>query len=171
MWWLIKAALMGTGAWTGWNALDKATGGGASTVAKGALNLGKSIAGKAFEDTAPAGGNNPGNGAGNKPGDGADNDPGFDLDDPDSWMNLAKKMGTDYGPGALAATLTYIFGPGENTYIKLAMGVAAACAVYYVQHSLLKASYNSAAGNPEPAAPEAHAKLNLGQEELVPTGP
>jgi hypothetical protein len=166
MWWLIKAALMGTGAWTGWNALDKATGGGAGTVAKSAINIAKSVAGKAFEGTAAVG-----NGADNNSGNGADNNPGFVLDDPDSWTNLAKKLGTDFGPGALAATLTYIFGPSDNTYIKLAMGVAAACAVYYVQHSLLKMNYNDAAANPEPAKPEAHAKLNLGQEELVPTGP
>ena len=166
MWWLIKAALMGTGAWTGWNALDKATGGGAGTVAKSALNMAKSVAGKAFEGTAPVG-----NGAGNNPGNDGDNNPGFELDDPASWANLAKKMGTDFGPSTLGLALGYFFGPGENTYMKLLMGVVAACAVYYVQHSLLKASYNSAAGNPEKAEPEAHAKLKLGQEELVPTGP
>jgi hypothetical protein len=146
MWWLIKAALMGTGAWTGWNALNNATSGGAGTVAKGAFNLAKGAAEKAINGN---------------PGNDTDNNPGIDLDDPDSWMNLAKKMGTDFGPSTLALALGYFFGPGDNTYIKLAMGVAAACAVYYVQHSLLKTSYNGAAANPEPAKPETKVSLNL----------
>lgn len=156
MWWLIKAALMGTGAWTGWNALNNATDGGAATLAKGAFNIAKGALGKSLGD---------------KPGNGDENNPGIDLDDPDATMNLMKKLGTDFGPGTLALALGYFFGPGDNTYIKLMMGVVAAAAVYYVQHSLLKMSYNSAAANPEPAAPEAHAKLNLGQEEPVPAGP
>ncbi|MCE7887180.1 MAG: hypothetical protein DYH13_06725 [Alphaproteobacteria bacterium PRO2] len=141
---------MGTGAWTGWSALNNATDGGAGTVAKGAFNLAKGAAEKALNG---------------KPGDDTDNNPGIDLDNADSWMNLAKKMGTDFGPSTVALALTYFFGPGENTYIRLAMGVAAACAVYYVQHSLLKASYNGAAVNPEPAAPAA--KTNIFAEPAL----
>ncbi len=152
---------MGAGALWGAKSINDATGGKAAEIAKQASQSAiKSVAGYAFDDSSKPE---------TKPGGKPETKP--EADDSNFLQDALNFLGDNKGGLSTLMAAATLWWKGPELTKDLAFWIMVGSAAYLAYQNWPKSSFNNASANPEAATPDAHAKLNLGQEEMVPTGP